>query len=188
MQIMHNLIWFGERCKRLNINENWATHILSLNMGTNDKPFFYSLVLFLRVSKYSIIVLCQSFIKLMEFLKPSSTQRNTIFVCMDSLIGAKKRWWMFDPTPQRSDVTWSHNSTFAPMVHSMMISATISCKRIRARSMGANEPFSTSTLSKQLSSSMVVNPPMSTMPTSSTKSGCNPHPQTHHHAIVSMSS
>jgi hypothetical protein len=35
---------------------------------------------------------------------------------------------------------------------------------------------------------MVVNPPMSTMPTSSTKSGCNPHPQTHHHAIVSMSS
>jgi hypothetical protein len=36
--------------------------------------------------------------------------------------------------------------------------------------MGANEPSNTSTLSKQLSSSMVINPLMSTMLTSSTKS------------------
>jgi hypothetical protein len=40
VQIVCNSIWFGERCKRLNINENWITHILSPNMGTSVKPLF----------------------------------------------------------------------------------------------------------------------------------------------------
>ncbi len=40
MQIVHNSIWFGERCKRLSINENRVIHILSSNMGTSVKPFF----------------------------------------------------------------------------------------------------------------------------------------------------
>ncbi len=40
MQIVHNSIWLNERCKWLNINENWLTHILSPNMGTSVKPFF----------------------------------------------------------------------------------------------------------------------------------------------------
>ncbi len=48
MQIVHNSIWFGERCKRLNINENWITHILSPNMGTSDKPFFIPYSLFYK--------------------------------------------------------------------------------------------------------------------------------------------
>jgi hypothetical protein len=45
MQIVHNSILFGERCKGLNINENFVTHILSLNIDTSD-TFLYSLVLF----------------------------------------------------------------------------------------------------------------------------------------------
>jgi len=65
---------------------------------------------------------------------------------------------MFDPTPQRNDVAWSHNLMLAPIVHSMVILTIVSCKRARAQSMGANEPSSTLTLSKQLSSSMVVSP------------------------------
>ncbi len=87
--------------------------------------------------------------------------------CMDSLIWAKRRWWMFDATLRRNDVAWSHNSMIAPTVHFVVISTNVSCKRAKVRSMGANEPSNTLTLSKQLSSSMVVNPLMSTMPTSS---------------------
>jgi len=40
MQIVHNSILFGERRKGLNVNENWVTQILSLNMGRSDVPFF----------------------------------------------------------------------------------------------------------------------------------------------------
>jgi hypothetical protein len=47
---------------------------------------------------------------------------------------------MFDPTPQRSDVAWSHNLNLAPIVHSMVISAIVSCKGVKARFMGAYEP------------------------------------------------
>jgi hypothetical protein len=64
---------------------------------------------------------------------------------------------MFDATPQ-SDVAWSHNSTLTLVVHSAVISAIVSCKWVRARSMGVDEPFNTLTLSKQLSSSMAVSP------------------------------
>jgi len=65
---------------------------------------------------------------------------------------------MFDPTPQRSDVAWSHNSTLALAVHSMVISNIVPCKWARVRSMGVDEPFGTLTFSKQLSSSMVITP------------------------------
>jgi len=147
MQIVHNSIWFGERCKGLSINENWITHILSLNMGTKWQTLFYSLILFLRGLKCSIIVSCQSFIRLMEFPKPSSTQQNTFPRCMDLLTWAKWRCWMFDLTLQRSDVTWSHNSMLGPIVHSTMILTIISCKWVRVQSMGVDEPFDTSTLS-----------------------------------------
>jgi len=148
----------------------WTHTYIKSKYGYKWQTFLYSLVLFLWVSKCSIIVSCQSFIQLMEFPKPSSTQQNTILGCMVSLIRAKQRWWMFDPTPQRNDVAWSHNSMLAPVVHSVMISAIVSCKRVKVQSMGADEPFGTLTLSKQLSSSMAISPPMSTTPTTSTKS------------------
>ncbi len=40
MQIVHNSIWFGERCKGLSVNEIWVTHILNINMGTSEKALF----------------------------------------------------------------------------------------------------------------------------------------------------
>ncbi len=80
--------------------------------GYKWQTFIYSLVLFLWVSKCSIIISCQSFIWLMEFSNPSSTWWNTIPRCMDLLTW---RWWMFDPTPWRSDVAWLHNLTLAPV-------------------------------------------------------------------------
>ncbi len=81
----------------------------------------------------------------------------------------------------KSDGAWSHNLMLA------MIVAIVSCKWARAWSMGANEPFSTSTLLKQLSSSMVVRSPMSKCQPHQPDLGCNPHHQTHHHLIVNMS-
>jgi hypothetical protein len=55
---------------------------------------------------------------------------------------------MFDETPQGSDVAWLHNLVLASTLHSVMISTIVSCKQGRAQSMGVNEPFDTSTLSK----------------------------------------
>jgi hypothetical protein len=146
--------------------------------------FLYSQVLFLQVFTCSIIVSFQSFIQLMEFLKPSSTQQNTILGCMDSLTWTKQRWWMFDPTPQICDVAWSHNLTFALEIHSMVISTIVSCKQAKAQSMATNEPFGTSTLLKQLFSFMAISPLMSPH---RLDLGCNLHCWIHHHPIISMS-
>jgi hypothetical protein len=52
-------------------------------------------------------------------------------------------------------------------VHSIVIFAIVSCKQVKVWSMGGDEPSSTSTLSKQLFSSMAINPPLSTIPTTS---------------------
>jgi hypothetical protein len=82
---------------------------------------------------------------------------------------------MFGASPQINDVAWSHNSMFAPMIHSMVILAIVSYMWARVRSMGVDEPSNTPTLSKQLSSSMTVSPPIPTMPTSSIGSGYNLH-------------
>ncbi len=49
MQIMRNSIWFGERWKRLNINENWPTHILSSNMGTMTNLFLFPSLFFMGI-------------------------------------------------------------------------------------------------------------------------------------------
>jgi hypothetical protein len=54
--------------------------------------------------------------------------------------------------------------------------------------MGANEPFDTSTLSKQLFSSMVVNLQCRQCQLHRPDLGCTPHRQTHHHWIISMPS
>ncbi len=55
-------------------------------------------------------------------------------------------------------------------VHFTLISTIVSCKWANAQSMGVDEASDTSTLSKQLSSSMVVSPPMSRRSTFSTRS------------------
>ncbi len=78
--------------------------------------------------------------------------------------------WICLLGPNEGDVAWSHNSMPTPVVNSVVILMIVSCKWARAQSMGANEPFGTLTLSKELSSSMAINTPMSTMPTSSTGS------------------
>jgi hypothetical protein len=54
----------------------------------------------------------------------------------------------------------------APTIHSMVILAIVSYMWVKVQFMGVDEPSNTSTLSKQLSSSMTVSPPISTMPTS----------------------
>jgi hypothetical protein len=82
----------------------------------------------------------------------------------------------------------SHNMTLAPVVHSVVILAIVSFKRTRAWSMGADEPFDTSTLSKQLSLSMAVNPQCQQFRPHPLNLGCNPHCWTHHHPIVSIPS
>jgi len=93
---------------------------------------------------------------------------------------------MFDATLQRSDVARSHNSMLTLVVHSVVILIIVSCKWAKVQSMGVDEPFNTSTLSKQLSSSMAMNTPMSTMPTSSIGSWLQSSCRTHHNPIVNM--
>ncbi len=159
---------------------------IKFEYGYEWQTFIYSLVLFLRVSKCSIIVSCQSFIQLVEFLKPSSTRQNIILGCMDLLTRIKQRWWTFDPIPWRSDFAWLHNLMLVLMVHSTLILAIVSCKWARARSLGVDEPSNTLTLSKQLSSSMAISPQGQRCWPHQLNLDCNPHHWTHHHPIVRM--
>jgi hypothetical protein len=66
---------------------------------------------------------------------------------------------MFDATPQTSNVAWLHNLMLAPSPHSMVILAMVSCKQIRAQSMGVDKRLGTLTLSQRPSSSHGHKPP-----------------------------
>jgi hypothetical protein len=66
---------------------------------------------------------------------------------------------MFDATPQTSNVAWLHNSMLAPSPHSMVILAMVSCKQVKAQSMGVDKPLGASTLSQRPSSSHGHKPP-----------------------------